>query len=44
MILKKNRKSEEYEASLIKSISATGVLESQGKDKSWKGEDMEENF
>ena len=34
---KKNRKSEEYEASLIKSISATGVLESQGKDKSWKG-------
>ena len=34
---KKNRKSEEYEAALIKSISATGVLESQGKDKSWKG-------
>ena len=34
---KENRKSEVYEASLIKSISATGVLESEGRDKSWKG-------
>ena len=34
---KKNRKSEDYEASLIKAISNTGVLESHGKTKGWKG-------
>ena len=40
---KKNRKSEEYEASLIKSISATGVLGVKEKIKVGK-EAMEENF
>ena len=34
---KKNRKSEDYEASLIKAISNTGVLESHGQTKGWKG-------
>lgn len=34
---KKNRKSEDYEAALINSISNTGVLESKGKVKGWKG-------
>ena len=34
---KKNRKSEDYEAALINSISDTGVLESKGKVKGWKG-------
>lgn len=34
---KDNRKSKEYEVALIKSISKTGILESEGKDESWDG-------
>ena len=34
---KKNRKSEDYESSLIKFISSTGVLETHGKVDGWKG-------
>ena len=34
---KKKRKSDEYEGSLINFISNTGVLESKGKVKGWKG-------